>query len=128
MKKTKKRKPKPSAMSTLDALWSKAVKLLHRNKCAICGRKTTLNAHHLFSRSTMSVRWDVDNGICLCVSHHMFGKFSAHKAPIEFYFWLEDNWGRMRIDLLRKKANGKYVKRDREVMKQELKQIISSCE
>ena len=76
----------------------------------------------------MSVRWDVDNGICLCVVHHVFGNFSAHKAPIEFYFWLEDNWGRMRIDSLRKKANRKYVKSDREVVKRELKQIISSYE
>lgn len=123
-----KRKPTPSAISTLDTLWSKAVKLLHRNKCAKCGRMTTLNSHHLFSRSNMSVRWDVDNGICLCVSHHMFGKDSAHKAPLEFVLWLEDEWGRFRIDDLRVKAKKKYIKRSREVIKQELKQVISDCE
>ena len=108
MKKLKKKKPKPSAMSTLDALWSKAVRLLHRNKCAICGRKTTLNAHHLFSRSTMSVRWDVDNGMCLCAYHHMLGNVSAHKSPLLFAEFMIKERGQEWYASLLKKASPEF--------------------
>jgi len=33
----------------------------------------------------------MDNGITLCVTHHTFGKWSAHKNPIWFYEWMLHN-------------------------------------
>ena len=88
----------------LDDLWSKVVKIRAGNKCEYCGKTTTLNSHHIFSRSNRSVRWLPENGVCLCVSHHLFGTMSAHKAPIEFVEWLKDERGTEWYEELRIKA------------------------
>lgn len=75
-------------------------------RCEYCGRPDTLNAHHIFSRSRKSVRWDLDNGVCLCVSHHIFSsKFSAHKTPTEFVEWIKKYRGEDWYNRLRRKAN-----------------------
>lgn len=84
------KKPK---LETLDILWSKVVKRLAGDKCEYCGKANGLNSHHIFSRSNHSVRWELKNGICLCVSHHVFGLFSAHKSPIEFVEWIKEKRG-----------------------------------
>ena len=90
----------------LDIAWSKLVKLIAGNKCEYCGKTSYLNSHHIYSRSKRSVRWDVKNGICLCVGHHTFSStFSAHKTPLEFVKWLEDYKGTDYIDNLTLKAN-----------------------
>ena len=89
---------------TTDALWSDVIKLLAKEKCEYCGKTEHLNSHHIFSRSNLAVRWDVDNGICLCVGHHIFGNFSAHKAPIDFIEWLKDKRGLSWYERLRIKA------------------------
>lgn len=91
----------------LDIAWSKLVKLKAGMKCEIpqCG-KTTLNSHHIYSRSKKSTRWDVMNGICLCVGHHTFSsKFSAHKTPLEFTDWLREYKGSEYMTLLQIKAH-----------------------
>ena len=94
----------------LDSLWARAVKKLANNKCEYCGKEETLNSHHLFSRNNHSVRWDVENGICLCVSHHRFGKMSAHQAPLEFAEWVKERRGVLWFNALRKKAKTTYLK------------------
>ena len=68
----------------LDDAWAKLVKLKAGNKCEYCGKTDRLNSHHVYSRSNRSVRWDIDNGYSLCVGHHVFGNFSAHKSPLDF--------------------------------------------
>lgn len=88
-----------------DNEWTKAVKQRAGFKCEYCGKTENLNAHHIFSRSNHSVRWDIDNGVCLCVSHHVFNsQFSAHKTPLEFIFWIKDKRGVEWYDNLRAKA------------------------
>lgn len=73
---------------------------------SIAGKTTYLNSHHIYSRSKRSTRWDVSNGICLCVGHHTFSStFSAHKTPLEFMDWLLNKKGQAYIDRLRIKAN-----------------------
>lgn len=90
----------------LDDAWSLLVKLKAGMKCEYCGKTTPLNSHHIFSRSKKSTRWDVKNGICLCVGHHTFSStFSAHKTPTEFTYWLERYKGREFMELLTIKAN-----------------------
>jgi len=90
----------------LDIAWSKLVKLRAGNKCEYCGKTSYLNSHHIYSRSKRSVRWDVKNGISLCVGHHTFSStFSAHKTPLEFIKWLERYKGTDYIDNLTMKAN-----------------------
>lgn len=89
----------------LDDLWSAKIKRIAGNKCEYCGKTNTLNSHHIFSRSNRSTRWDIDNGICLCVAHHTFSsQFSAHKTPMEFSEWIKELRGEdWFYDLLRRK-------------------------
>lgn len=83
----------------LDNIWALVVKT--GGKCEYCGKKTNLNAHHLFSRSCRVLRWNVSNGMCLCTSCHFLSTiFSAHKTPLEFTFWLIDYKGKAFIDKL----------------------------
>ena len=101
----------------LDNLWSEAVKIKDGMQCVVCGKTTHLNSHHIFSRSNRATRWDIENGITLCVSHHVFGsKFSAHKTPTEFTYWLEDKKGKVWLQYLGVKARGiaKLGKADKE--------------
>jgi len=111
----------------LDDAWSELVKLEAGYKCEVCGTDRTLNSHHIFSRSNRSVRWDESNGVCLCVSHHTFNsKFSAHKTPTEFTYWLEEEYGREYLQELSRKAHStkKWSKFEKEELLEELKQKI----
>jgi len=77
--------------STSDRKWSGRIRA--RDKCCqICGKSDKmLNAHHLVPRQFLEWRWEMDNGIALCVYCHNFGKFSAHKNPLWFANWLKLN-------------------------------------
>ena len=97
----KKRKPKDTRM--VD--WALAVRARDGNKCRYCGRTDTLNTHHIYSRSRKATRYDVDNGITLCVAHHTLSSaFSAHKTPVEFIDWLREQNGEEWLESLRRKA------------------------
>ena len=115
----------------LDLLWSRLVKLQAEGKCEVCGVETPLNSHHIFSRSNRSVRWDEANGVSLCVSHHTFNsKFSAHKTPTEFTYWLENEYGREFLEELRYKANQikKWTKHEKEELLEQLEEKIKKYE
>ncbi len=68
----------------LDALWRKVTILKAGARCEYpnCHKTDYLNVHHFFSRSRMSVRWDIDNALVLCAGHHSLGNDSAHKGPM----------------------------------------------
>lgn len=73
--------------------------------CQVCGAESRPNAHHIFSRSNYSVRWDLANGITLCPAHHtLSSKFSAHKTPEEFHYFLVGYLGEAELADLRLKA------------------------
>lgn len=115
----------------LDIAWSKLVKLRAGMKCEYCGKTSYLNSHHIYSRSKKSVRWDVMNGISLCVGHHTFSsKFSAHKTPLEFMDWLINKKGQNFVDTLRIKANqtSKLHSFEKEVLLEELNRQIQILE
>lgn len=116
----------------LDIAWSKLVKLRAGMKCEIPNcHKTVLNSHHIYSRSKRSTRWDVMNGICLCVGHHTFSsKFSAHKTVLEFVEFLIDYKGQDHIDRLRLKANtvSKLHPFEKQILLDELNKEIKSYE
>lgn len=72
--------------------WALKVKERDRWVCAICQRKEFLDAHHLFPREIKALRFELDNGITLCKSHHRFSfELSAHQNPIAFLMWLTKN-------------------------------------
>lgn len=67
-------------VKTLDNLWSAIVRK-RINKCEICGKSDgVLQAHHIQGRSPQILRWNLDNGICLCSHCHTFGQVSAHST------------------------------------------------
>lgn len=102
MPKTKKRK---SDLKLCDELWSKLVKVRAWFRCEYCWKDKYLNSHHIFSRNNWSTRFDLDNGICLCVwCHTMSSKFSAHKTPLEFAEWIIDKRWQEWYDNLKLKA------------------------
>lgn len=68
-----------------DALWARAVKARAGFKCEVANcLHTDLQAHHIFSRQHWGIRFDLENGICLCGGHHIFFPTSAHKDAIGF--------------------------------------------
>lgn len=109
-------------------LWAEAVKVKYDYKCAYCGKdnkQVKLNSHHIFSRRNQSTRYDLENGICLCVGHHKFYPFSAHESP-EFVLWMVDFIGREKYDKLKVKANQikKYTNTEKLAIAKNLKQYI----
>lgn len=81
----------PKLKRKLLKLWSKKIHELYSNKCAICGKEGKLDAHHIEDKSCNYLRYDLNNGVLLCPSHHKFGHNSAHKSPIFFISWLIEN-------------------------------------
>ena len=115
----------------LDQAWSLLVKLRAGHRCEIpnCKHKPTLNSHHIFSRKNAAVRWDVNNGLCLCIGHHtMSTKFSAHGNPIDFTYFLEEYKGSDFIDDLSRKAHStkKWLKFEKEELLDELQKEIDT--
>ena len=111
----------------LDSLWSKLVRL-RDGKCMYCGSTEYPNAHHIFSRSNHTTRYDLNNGITLCSKHHLFdNSFSAHKAPLEFIEWLKGFLGDVYIDNLRAKAQKVNRKSNEEWMEylKEMEKVIN---
>jgi len=88
-----------------DDIWSKAVKINYNNKCVYSQESTNLNSHHIFTRSRLSTRWNINNGMCLTANHHTWSQeFSAHKTPAKFMVWLRElKWDKF-IDDLEKKS------------------------
>jgi hypothetical protein len=74
-----------------DELWAKAIYVDWNKKCAICG-STEINAHHMVPRGTEATRYDLQNGICLCVHHHLWNNdLSPHMNGAGFLCWLLDH-------------------------------------
>ncbi len=104
---------KKSNITKLDKSWSEKVR--EYGMCEKCHKLSPLNAHHFYSRSVRSVRWDTDNGFCLCVGCHTFSShFSAHKTPAEFVEWAIERRGKKWYDSLKKRKNQtvKYIDDD----------------
>lgn len=74
----------------LDMIWSFSVKERDGNVCRRCGKRDHLNSHHVIKRMFKALRWDIDDGITLCVGHHTFGKDAAHVDEIGFLKWLKE--------------------------------------
>lgn len=92
--------------NNLDTAWSLLVKLRANNRCEYCGTSNQLNSHHIHSRRNLSTRWDIENGISLCVMHHTVSlRFSAHSTPLIFKNWLLKYKGVHFVEELNKKAN-----------------------
>lgn len=104
-----------------------AVKKRAGYKCEVCGigESGHLNSHHIVGRRNRMVRWDVRDGVCLCVKHHRFGIESAHEDPLWFREWLEDKrWEDYAYLYTIKNQIKKWTLEDMEKQLEELKDII----
>lgn len=93
-----------------DTRWGKMVRE-RDGKCLYCGDTETLQAHHLFPRSRSGTRFELQNGITLCASHHTFNyEFSAHKTPEKFKRWAKKFLGDGLYNWLQKKSLGSMTR------------------
>ena len=74
---------KKAIKKKLDVLWSQIVRKRNNGNCEVCGNPGQ-NSHHVISRRNLNLRWDLKNGINLCISCHMFGRNSAHQNSLFF--------------------------------------------
>lgn len=73
-----------------DKEWSKAVRSRDNWQCVFCGKATTTNAHHLVVREFLPLKYDLDNGLTLCIKHHKYCRvFSGHNNAFPLFLWLE---------------------------------------
>ena len=55
--------------SHLDALWGQAIRKKYNGRCALCGYPEG-QAHHIVKRAKRVLRWNIYNGVYLCVKCH----------------------------------------------------------
>ena len=128
MPKTKKPLTKGKLSKKLDEAWSLSVKKRAGYKCEVCGvgESGHLNSHHIVGRRNRMVRWDVRDGVCLCVKHHRFGIESAQEDPLWFREWLEENrWEDYAYLYTVKNQIKKWTLEDMEKQLEELNKIIN---
>lgn len=75
-----------------DQLWSRAIRADWGWKCAVCNNEKC-EAHHLIPRQHQATRYELQNGIALCSSHHQFdADTSPHQNAAGWLHWLDMNW------------------------------------
>lgn len=101
-------------------LWSSKVKAIgYCEKCHKAKDQVQLHAHHIIPRKHKPMRWEVENGICLCYNCHLNW---AHKNALEFNEWIREKRGSEFIDklLYRSKLSTKFSASDMEILLKEL--------
>jgi hypothetical protein len=89
VKKRRTKSERTKRIGLLDTLFSEAVRIRDGHTCQYCGRSTkSAQTHHIFTRTNMSTRFDMENGICLCFYCH---RYQAHGAG-EFNYWVSHTW------------------------------------
>lgn len=82
---------------TLDKLWRSVGK--SQAQCEVCVtlppservNYTQLHPHHIIGRNSRLTRWDLNNRIWLCPTHHTMGNDSAHRNALWFSAWLQEH-------------------------------------
>ena len=83
-----------------DKWFSDVVRKKAGHVCEHCNKvEGRMECAHIYGRSAKSVRWSMDNAVCLCHYCHM--KFTAN--PLEFTAWLEETLGKGHMKMLREK-------------------------
>lgn len=113
-----------------DYLYQRAVKIRDDFRCQKCKKKYPkvsrgLNAHHIKTKgSKNSFRYDLSNGLSLCVYHH---RKYAHAERYEFERWLIDRNGQEWWDDLTFRSN-QVRKIDYELTAKILEDVIEEME
>jgi len=85
----------------LDRIVSEIVRA--RGYCVWCGnpKYELLQCCHIYSRSNLAVRWDLNNLLCMCAGCH----FKAHQRPLEFASFVKEFLGKFKYTELKNRAN-----------------------
>ena len=75
--------------------WRRVILSKFNNKCIICGGTHRLTAHHLISARVEKFRYNENNGIPLCATHHT--KYGDVLSPhsdnaMIFFIFLKNNF------------------------------------
>ncbi len=89
MKRHKKKTRFQVDSAVADKLWSEYILTRDKRTCRACGRPGN-NPHHIFSRRNRGIRWEPDNGICLCWACH---RHKAHENSLVFAEWVKKEIG-----------------------------------
>ena len=133
-KKPKKKKPRrriktvgDNRKKEADTLWSLLIKHLGGHVCALCGKATNLNSHHLNLKPNFRLRYSITNGMCLCGYCHKFKAHSQfHVDKTDFGEWVKkvrgaDIWGR--LEMLRRDGTKSDLGLNIIRLRQELKKM-----
>ena len=83
-----------------DKWFSDVVRKKAGHVCENCNKvEGRMECAHIYGRSAKSVRWSLDNAVCLCHYCHM--RFTAN--PLEFTKWLVETLGEGHMEMLREK-------------------------
>lgn len=93
--------PRSKLIAKADELFSKLVRE-RDGRCQWPGcQSTKIYTHHIFSRRYLQTRWDMENGISLCVHHH---SLEAHNNAEEFRDFILKRMGNQRFMALKARA------------------------
>lgn len=82
----------------LDKLFSLVIRERDDYTCQKCGtRNKHVQCAHIFSRSNLSVRYELLNGITLCYYCHLNW---CHRKPLEWTEWVKEHLGQEKWDTL----------------------------
>lgn len=86
----KRKREKKLGERKLERDWWTAVDQRANYVCEKCGTNTNLEHHHVFGKRYKSIRFDVDNGVLLCIRHHVPW---AHTQVVAFQEWIIERRG-----------------------------------
>lgn len=96
----------PKLKKELDRLASQQARQRDSYICKRCGVvHKAVHAAHIFSRSNLATRWDLENIITLCYFCHIMW---SHRQPLEFAEWIKEKIGVKKYNKLRKKSQSVY--------------------
>ena len=99
-----------------DKLWRDAV-IKRAGQCEWCYSTKVLQAHHIFSRTYWAVRFDLENGVCLCRYCHIF---RLKKENREFWKWIETKRNINYLEMRKSQATKNDYKAIELYLKQEI--------
>ena len=85
-----------------DKWFSDVVRQKSNYTCEHCKKTDSrMECAHIYGRRLKSVRWSLDNAVCLC--HWCHRDFTEN--PLKFTDWLNQYFGEGHMDILREKKN-----------------------
>ena len=92
----------PIKRDAADKWFSDVVRQKAGYQCEHCGKQDgRMECAHIYGRAAKSVRWSIDNAMCLC--HYCHKVFTAN--PFEFTGFCMDKYGAGHMEMLREKWN-----------------------